>query len=192
MAEIFQIRVSEQEQARFKEVAAELGLKHGECLTAILNAFEADKASRLVPGTEQDVGSFMDHLSQIQRLFTSAIVAYGQQRDIERERVRHELESKDKNILDLQKRLEIAEARAKDAIETKEKLEQAETDLAEARKTIEALTKIRDSAPDPEKYKQMSDKVVSLEAASAEKDKLIKMFMDGRQTDIDVDTITDL
>lgn len=183
MPETLQIRVSEEEQKRFKTIAEQLEMKHGEALTTIMNTFQMDKVSKANPRLELDITKFLEHMAQIQRLFTNLAESLGQQHDLARENVRHELESKDQVIADLQKRTELAEAAAKDAEATKKRLMQTEKDLEEARRTIEALTLIRNTMPDPEEYKQQAERIVALEAASAEKDKLIEKLLSGRQTE---------
>lgn len=183
MAETLQIRVSEEEQKRFKELAEKLEMKHGDALTTMMNIFQMDKVSKANPRLELDITKFLEHMAQIQRLFTNLAESLGQQHDLARENVRHELESKDQVIADLQKRTELAEAAAKDAEATKKRLMQTEKDLEEARRTIKALTQIRDTMPDPQKYADLAKRVIELEAASIEKDKLIEKLLSGRQAE---------
>lgn len=183
MAESLQIRASEEVQAKFKAMANELGMKHGDALSIMINALESEKAAQAVPDMEQAVRDFNAYTAQLQRLYNNSVTAVGLQRDLARESVRRELSSKDELIMDLQERLKEAEKAAKEAAQLEGELEKLRKAYSEAQATIEVLTQIRDTMPDPQKYADLAKRVIELEAASIEKDKLIEKLLSGRQTE---------
>lgn len=179
MAETLQIRLSAEEQKRFKILADELGMKHGEILSVMMNALESEKAAAVVPDMAQSVQNFNSYLAQIQRLYNQAAQAVGEQKDLAKEAVRHQIESKDETIRDLQTRLAEAEERAAKADALTSEVERLKKSYDEAQKTIEALSAIRDTIPDLAQVQEQQQRIAQLEAASAEKDRTIEILTEA-------------
>lgn len=176
MGEILQIRTTDGEQARFKALATELGMKHGETLSVLMGAYESEKAANAVPEMADQIVSFQQYLSQVQRLFTEAAMACGQQKEIAREAVRRELAAKDQIIVDLQSRLKAAEEQAAHAKAAETELAKARTELAEARRTIEALSQIQASMPSPDDAAAQARRIVELETLCEERSRTIDLL----------------
>lgn len=176
MADVLQIRASEEAQAKFKALADEMGMKHGDALAVMMNVYESEKAAQLVPDMEQAVRDFSAYTAQMQRLFNDAVVAVGMQRDLARESVRRELQSKDEVILGLQEKLEEAEQATKRAAALEAELQELRKAHAETLTTVTALTAIRDTLPDAAEVQQMRERITSLEAICKERAETIEIL----------------
>ena len=179
MAEVLQIRASEEAQAKFKALADEMNMKHGDALAVMLNAYESDRAAQVVPDMEQAVRDFNSYVTQMQRLYNDAVVSVGMQKDLARESVRRELQSKDDVITDLQDRLKEAEETVKKAAAIENEVTQLRKDYAEAQTTIKALTAIRDTLPDAAEVQRMRERITSLEAVCKERAETIETLKDA-------------
>ena len=176
-----QVRTIEEEIARFKKNVEESGLPQGATLSLMMNAYEAEKATSRNPDAKQDVETFHGYVAQIERLFTKSVEAVSAQKDLVRESVRRELQTKDSLISDLKEELEATKSTAEEAVALKAEVESLRSELASARKTIQALTVVRDSLPDAQTVAELTKRVAELEASNREKDRMIDILASIRK-----------
>lgn len=154
------IRATDEIYERFKSLASEFS-NQSEALSSMVAAWEVQQAKAVITERKTEISDFGSHLQAIQAAFLHSLELNENAENRIRQEFRSMLESKDKTIVDLQARLEQAEAAARDA---ESRANDAEAATATAMDKLDAETAARQTA---EKTAQAA------EAATADKEKII-------------------
>lgn len=179
-SKVYSIRADEETLTKFKEVTEQFP-NASEAMRALLNAHEITQAKMVLAGQETSIDDFQAHADSLVRAYINSLdlTANAEQR-IHTE-YRERLDSKDKTISDLQKRLEDAKQSATEAAVVAKKVEQraAERDaaatqqIAEYSAQAERAQKDKDQA---EKNAQISEsaRLTAVEHLNSTKEQLEK------------------
>ncbi len=133
------IRADEKTLERFKTIAEEFD-NQGMALESLINAYEIQQSKAVLTDVKTDIEDFDSHLNSIQKGYLHILELNQNAEHRIRGEFQQQLESKDKQIIDLQQRVDIAKLSAKTAEDTantlKATLEEQSTANAEALATI--------------------------------------------------------
>ena len=148
---VYSVRADESTIAQIKEVTEQFP-NANDAFRALLNSYEMSQAKSVLHGQETSIDDFQSHVDSLLRAYISVLDLTANTEQRVRQDFNELLESKDKIIADLQKRLEEAESLANEAAKAESEAEQraAERDEEATRQIAEYMTQAERAMQDKE------------------------------------------
>lgn len=180
MAEILQIRASEEVQKKFKEKASELNLSQGETLNTMLLALDMQAGGEKMPTEKGNLDQFQQLANSLTTMYLVALQNSANQKAIAVESIREQLDSKDSQIIQLQKKLEEAKKEAEKSVELQRKLNDDEKIILNLKEQYTAVEKLNhmltSQLSSQENIESMKAELAELRAAVKAKDEIIEIL----------------
>ncbi|MGN0246699.1 MAG: hypothetical protein ACI4DK_12160 [Lachnospiraceae bacterium] len=150
-SKVYSIRADEEVVAKLKEVTEQFP-NASEAFKALLSAHEMSQAKNLLRGQETVIDDYQALLDSLRRAYITQLDLNIRTEVRLRQEIQEELSSKDKTIIDLQKRTEEAEQIAKEAVAAVSETKQmaAERDEEANRQVAEYIAQVEQAQKDKE------------------------------------------
>lgn len=180
------IRLSDESGARFKSYCEEEGLSHPQAIDALLAIMELSKSKEALPGRRTDIESFEMHIKALLDAFIHSLEINAEAEERSKLEFISSLESKDRTIIDLQKKIESLEATLTAAENAQQDSEHRATKAEkEAAAAITAAENARCNVMDKEAMvKMLTDNLAEAECKLNDYDKL-KVEVQAAKTEIE-------
>lgn len=139
-------RVDQETVVAFRKFCEENGMNQAQGFDHVMQVVEMDKAKAAVPGSAKDIETFELYVKKIMGAYMKSIEDYNNAKETAKEQFASALESKDKMIQDLQKKVEVLGEEKKlaenDCMEASKKAAQAVKEAESAKTQAETLGKL--------------------------------------------------
>ena len=157
MADILQIRASQETQQKFKNKVKELGLSQAAALDTMMLALDMQKGSEVLPSQKELIEQFQNYANAMCNMYLTSLETSANQKSVAVEMVQGKLNEKDNKIKELTEEIESLKYCKEENTLLFSKNENLESSLKDVNSQLDTLKTINDSLlaqlPDKEDLK---------------------------------------
>lgn len=157
MADILQIRASQETQQKFKNKVKELGLSQAAALDTMMLALDMQKGSEVLPSQKELIEQFQNYANAMCSMYLTSLETSANQKSVALEMVQGKLNEKDNKIKELTEEIESLKYCKEENTLLFSKNENLESSLKDVNSQLDTLKTINDSLlaqlPDKEALK---------------------------------------